>query len=260
MEKLLFSAFWLLVFSTHSIAQNPFVGTFQGIYNGDNIVLSLQNPSGNILTGKMTDSKQNYDVTATNTGAIIQGKAIEKTLNFTFVLNGVLKDNQLAMHMVLEYNGQKSQLNVVFYKQASSTVASTTPKPITNTTKIQLPSGAQHDPNLVGMWAKNDTYSSGYGDNAMGGSFEQSMIFFADGTVGDGGSRASVSGSNYSGYSEGGGQALAGVYWYNIENQLYLYASKDGQTENLHLGKYYIENRAMLITGTNGKKQLFTKK
>ena len=235
-------------------AQSLFVGTFQGTYNGDNIVITLQSTQGNALTGKMKDSQQNYDISATTSDKTLRGKAIEKIIGLTFLLEGVLNGSQLNMKMTLEQTG--TVLEVAFLKQGTVTSTPSTANPIA---KVNFPSDATHDTNLVGTWAKNENYSSGSGNNYMGSSFQQSMIFFADGTVGDGGSKATMSGSNYSGYSEGGSKATPGLYWYNTANQLYLIVSENGKTETLHLGKYYIEKGAMLITGPNGKKILLTK-
>ena len=259
MQKFLFSLLLLASFFKVAISQNPFSGTYNGKYNGDNIVLMLQNSNNNALVGKMTDSQQNYEVVATSKDNQIQGKAVEKNLNLTFILNGQLVDSQLNMQMTLELNGQKQVLDVVFIKQNNVTSA-TKPATTTPPQKVKFPNGATHDPNLVGMWTKSETYNSGSGDNFMGSNFEQSMVFFADGSVGEGGSRASISGSNYSGYTEGGARALPGVYWYNIGNQLYIYTTENGQTASTHLGRYYIENGAMLITGVNGKKMLLQRK
>lgn len=161
--------------------------------------------------------------------------------------------------MTLELNGQKQVLDVVFIRQDKAT-NSATPLTTTCLQNIKFPNGATHDPKLVGMWTKSETYNSGSGDNYMGSNFEQSMVFFADGTIGEGGSRVSISGSNYLGYTEGGARALPGMYWYNIGNQLYIYTTQNGQTASTHLGKYYIENGAMLITSANGQKLLLQKK
>ena len=252
---------YLLTFSIFNalIGQNPFSGTYNGQYNGDNIVLMLQSSNSTSLIGKMTDSQQSYEVSANSKDNQIQGKAVEKKLNLTFILNGQLVDSQLNMQMTLELNGQKQVLDVVFVKQ-NSAVSAKKPPTATPPQKVKFPNGAMHDPNLVGLWAKSETYNSGSGDNFMGSNFEQSMVFFADGSLGEGGSRTSISGSNYSGYTEGGARALPGVYWYNIGNQLYIYTVQNGQTASTHLGKYYIENGAMLITGANGQKMLLQKK
>ena len=259
MQKFLFSLLLLSSVFNVSISQNPFSGTYNGKYNGDNIVLMLQNSNSNSLIGKMTDSQQSYEVIATSKDNQIQGKAVEKNLNLTFILNGQLVGSQLNMRMTLELTGQKQILDVVFVKQ-NNTVSATKPATTMPPQKVKFPNSAMHDPNLVGMWTKSETYNSGSGDNFMGSNFEQSMVFFADGSVGEGGSRASMSGSNYSGYTEGGARALPNVYWYNIGNQLYIYTTENGQTASTHLGKYYIENGAMLITGVNGQKVLLQKK
>ena len=259
MKKFLFLSLLFSSVFNGLIGQNPFSGTYNGKYNGDNIVLMLQNSNNNALVGKMTDSQQNYEVVATGKDNQIQGKAVEKNLNLTFILNGQLVGNQLNMQMTLELNGQKQVLDVVFMKQ-DKVISTIAPSTTTPSQKVKFPNGSSHDPNLVGMWTKSETYNSGSGDNFMGSNFEQSMVFFADGSLGEGSSRASISGSHYSGYTEGGARALPSVYWYNIGNQLYIYTTENGQTASTHLGKYYIENGAMLITGVNGQKMLLQRK
>jgi hypothetical protein len=238
-------------------AQNSFIGSYEGIYNNDKIYLTLNSTSGNILTGNMNDSQQKYVVKATANGNSIKGTAVESSLGLTFNLVGTLNGSQLPLKMTLNAGGQTVTLDVNFVKKGvSSNVSSATPPQYT---KAKLPSGATNDPNLVGKWTKNEYYNSGYGDNAFGGSFSQSMVFMVDGSLSDGGSRASVSGSTYSGSSQGGAQALPNVIWYNINNQLYLQATENGQIQTVHLGKYYIENGKLLITGKNGQKLFLTK-
>jgi hypothetical protein len=259
------SLFSLLIFSPMSLfSQNIFVGNYTGQINGDNIALTLQNSGGTNLSGLMKDSQQSYTVNGVANGNRLTGTAVESTLGLVFVLDGTLSGNQLSMKMTIEVGGQSNTMLVNFTKQGGvSQAATATSKPNNATTpqysKPKLPSGATNDPNLVGNWVKQEHYSSGYGSDAMHGSFNQSMILLADGSVSDGGSRAGVSGSYYSASSTGEGQALPNVFWYNIANQLYLQVTQNGQTQALHLGKYYIENGKMLITGTNGNKVFLTR-
>jgi hypothetical protein len=240
------------------ISQNVFVGKYTGQVNGDNIEMTLQNNGDNTLIGQMKDSQQSYVVNASTNGNKLTGTALESTMGLTFELDGTLKGNQLPMKMIIEVNGQSNTMLVLFTKQGFVSQATTTAPP--QYSKPKLPSNATNDPNLVGNWVKEEHYNSGYGSDAMSGSFSQSMILFANGSVSDGGSRAGVSGSNYSGSSEGEVQALPNVLWYNIGNQLYLQATENGQPQTVHLGKYYIENGKMLITGANGNKLFLTKK
>jgi hypothetical protein len=247
------------------ISQNVFVGKYTGQVNGDNIEMTLQNNGENTLKGNMKDSEQTYVVNASFNGNKLSGTALESTMGLTFVLDGTLTGNQLPMKMTIEVGGQSNTMLVNFIKQGGVSQTKTAAPPPDNLgtgqySKPKLPSNATNDPNLVGNWVKEEHYSSGYGSDAMSGSFSQSMILYANGSVSDGGSRAGVSGSNYSGSSEGGGEALPNVLWYNIGNQFYLQATENGQPQTVHLGKYYIENGKMLITGTNGNKLFLTKK
>jgi hypothetical protein len=260
------SLFSILILSQMALfSQNVFVGKYTGQANGDNIEMTLQSNGENILTGNMKDSQQSYVVNASTNGNKLTGTAIESTMELTFVLDGTLNGNQLAMKMTIEVGGQSSTILVNFTKQGSSATQATKVVSPDNLgtgqySKPKLPSGATNDPNLVGTWVKQEHYSSGYGSDAMHGSFNQSMILFANGSVSDGGSRAGINGSNYSASSEDNGEALPNVFWYNIANQIYLQGTQNGQTQSLHLGQYYIENGKMLITAPNGTKSFLTKR
>lgn len=116
------------------------------------------------------------------------------------------------------------------------------------------------DQNLVGKWVNEQIYNSGSGDSFFGGTTTQSLIFYADGSLSDGGSSTTVSGSNYYGSSsdKGASPAIPNVSWYAQNQHIFIKDAVSGQT--VDLGKYYIENGALLITGNNGKKLLFRKK
>lgn len=252
------SLFSILILSPMSlISQNVFVGKYSGQVNGDNIEMTLQNNGENTLNGSMKDSQQSYVVNASTNGNKLTGTALESTMGLTFVLDGTLSGNQISMKMTIEVSGQSNTMLVNFTKQNS--VSQTTTKTPPQYSKPKLPSGATNDPNLVGNWVKQEHYSSGYGSDAMHGSFNQSMILMADGSVSDGGNQAGISGSFYSARSAVEIQALPDVSWYNIANQLYLQATQNGQIQAVHLGQYYIENGKMLITGANGNKLFLTK-
>jgi hypothetical protein len=239
------------------ISQNVFVGKYTGQVNGDNIEMTLQNNGINSLNGNMKDSQQSYTVNASTNGNKLTGTALESTMGLTFVLDGTLSGNQISMKMTIDVGGQSNTMLVDFTKQGGVSQTKTATPP--QYSKPKLPSNATNDPNLVGNWVKQEHYSSGYGSDAMHGSFNQSMILLADGSVSDGGNQAGISGSFYSAKSSGEIQALPNVSWYNIANQLYLQATQNGQTQAVHLGQYYIENGKMLITGANGVKLFLTR-
>jgi hypothetical protein len=257
MHHVILYSFFLCWVAIPGFSQTNFAGTYSGTLNGDQLELTLQKGSGNALSGKMKDSQQQYEVTATINGNKLSGKAVETTWGIEFAMNGTLTGNKLNMELTLNVLGTKQVMNVEFLRK----VAAATPSSVSNDKKPGLPPNARNDSRLVGTWAKEELYNSGYGDNYMGSSFTQSMIFYQDGSVADGGSQSTISGSNYSGNSQGAGSGkLPGVVWYNIDNQLYLRATQNGQTETVHLGKFYIENGKMLITGPDGKKTLLSRK
>ena len=176
-------------------AQNPFIGTFKGALNGDNITLVLQSSTQNVLTGKMQDSQQTYVVNGTSNGSKMVGTAVEKTMNLTFQLNGTITENHLLMNLTIEILGQKQAMKVDFMKQGTANVASKVDKQTPQYNLPKMPEGGKIDPNIVGKWVNEQQYNSGSGGNFMGGSTTQSLIFFADGSMSDGGSSAMVSGS-----------------------------------------------------------------
>ncbi|MEZ4987844.1 MAG: hypothetical protein R2795_22920 [Saprospiraceae bacterium] len=125
--------------------------------------------------------------------------------------------------------------------------------------RIPFPANASFPASLSGRWTKNETYNSGYGDNFMGANFSQSLVFLPDGTLSEGGSNASMSGGYY-GQSQGNGTGpIDGIGWYAVGNQLYLLIQDSGQWQTAHLGKWYVENNHLLITGTNGEKLLLSR-
>jgi lipopolysaccharide export system protein LptC len=250
--------FFSLALFLNAKTQTAFIGSYKGYYNGDNMVLTLKSNGANTFTGEMTDSQQKYVVNASTNGNGIKGTAFEATLNLTFTFEGTLNGTQLPLNFTLNAGGQTVNLAINFTKNGVASAASATTIP-PQYLKAKLPSDATHDPNLVGKWSKNEYNNSGYGDNAMSSSFSQCMVFLADGSMSDGGAKAGISGSNYSGSSEGGGQALPNFFWYNIGNQLYIIVSENGKPQTIHLGRYYIENGKLLITGTNGVKLFLTK-
>lgn len=259
------SIFMFLLFSckTDVFNQNDFTGEFRGEANGDPVRLSLKQ-SGSSLSGTMEDSQQKYQIEGEVKGREFSGKATEQSLGIVFDLYGKLSGASLNLTMVLDLLGTKQEMKIDFTRSnAETSDKSLSQKSVPESgQKTSLPSGASQDPALVGTWTRSENYNSGYGDNFMGASFEESITFLADGGLSDAGSRAGMSGSHYSGSSESSGSPakIEGARWYNIGNQLYIAATQNGKTETAHLGKYYIENGAMLITAPNGSKSLLTKR
>lgn len=243
-----------------SQAQNPFQGTFLGELNGDRIVMTLL-AQGNSLTGKMQDSQQTYEVTATQTGNRMQGQAVEQSLNLTFVLDGTLSGAELNMKMTVTVFGISQDMQVVFLKQGGTANTGQAPTGGGNTgNTMKLPPGKSVDPRIVGNWKREEMYNSGYGDNYMSANTVYRMAFNADGTMVDGGSQATISGGNYYGNSGGSqSQVVPNVLFYTENSNIYLIVNENGTTQTVLLGRYYIENSSLLITAQNGTKQLYTR-
>ncbi len=236
-------------------AQNVFVGTYEGIFNGDNISLTLISNGANNVVGNMQDSQNKYDVSGTTNNNTFSGQAIEIKLGIQFAMSGTLQSNVFNAILTFDYLGEKHDMNVVFNKKKTRNQAESTNK------TVGIPNKPR-DGNVVGTWVKESNYSSGYSSNGSYGamSSRESLVFYADGSMADGGSSTVVGGSNFSGSSSGAGSGVVpGLYWWTENSKIYLHITEGGKSQQLELGRYYIENGRMLITGANGEKILLTK-
>lgn len=244
----------VVFFSTDLCSQ--WSGKFTGIINGDNVMLDL-NQNGNLVTGTMKDTYQTFDVTGEVSGNRFAGEATEKSLALTFTLLGEKNNDVINFRLLIDLFGQSSETPFTVTKQGhtSSSVPSNA-----GTQRVSFPAEATFPSALVGKWTKNETYNSGYGDNFMGGNFSQSVIFNIDGSVLEGGSNASISGSNYFGQSSDNNTTSASnIKWYAIGNQLHLMIYNNGSWQSAMLGTWYAENNHLLITGQDGKKVLLSR-
>ena len=257
---------YILLFSILSLLQSiqaqssdGLAGNYSASFNGDDLYLSLEKNSGNTYGGIMKDSYQTYTVALTAAGTRITGTAKESTLGLEFKITGQMQGDQLPLHFTIEVAGESNSMDIVFVREGSASMRGFNND--VQPSALVLPAGAQHPQEVVGTWAKDELYQSGAGDNYMGSSFSQSMTFLPDGRLSEGGSNANISGSNYSGHSSGqGGGIIPGAAWYTIGNQLYLMFTENGQTQNVALGKYYVEGNNMLLTASDGEKILLSRK
>lgn len=244
----------VVVFSADLSSQ--WTGKYIGIINGDNVTMEL-NQNANLVTGFMKDSYQSYDVTGEVSGNRFAGEAKEKSLALTFTLLGEKNNDAIQFKLLIDLFGQSTETSFTVTKQGQLEVASTASA---QTPSVTFPSGATFPAALIGRWTKNETYNSGYGDNFMGGNFSQSVIFNNDGSVIEGGSNASMSGSNYYGQSSDNTNTSAdNIKWYAIGNQLHLMIYNNGSWQSVMLGTWYAENNHLLITGQDGKKVLLSR-
>jgi len=259
MSRTFFSMF-LIYQSFMLIGQSHWNGEYKGTLEGDQVTLFLESAGSNMLKGWMKDSNQRFDITAEFNGSRMAGTATENTFGLVFSLLGELKNDQLEASLIFELLGEKTVTPFTLFRVISGSSNKNKQLNATSDSKISLPKGAYLDPAVCGTWTKHESYNSGYGDNFMGANFSQSLSFLPDGRVGEAGSNASMSGSHYSGNSSGSGKGIIdGLLWYTVGNQLYLQVSEQGKTQQIHLGKYYVERNNMLITGVNGEKLLLAR-
>lgn len=238
---------------------DPVAGHYTASLNEDPLTLILEQQSGDTYTGTMKDSYQTYTMNLRRSGNMITGTATEASLGLQFEVSGQIQGVQLPLRFTVDFMGEKTTMDIAFSK--TGPVASPVSGGPPSLSDIVFPSDATHPGEIMGTWAKEEMYQSGYGDNFMGAGFTQSMTFLPNGRLADGGSAAYMSGSHYSAQSGGQGDGvIPGLAWYTIGNQIYLLAMENGQTQTLHLGKYYVENNHMLITGNNGEKILLSRR
>ncbi len=255
MRYYIFSLFLL----SYSIGHGQWVGIYEGQINGDNVKVDITNQANNKIEGVMSDSYQKFNITGDINGNRMAGDAVEQTWGLKVAILGEIKGNTIDFKLVTSILGVKSETPFTVTKQSKTNQKNAASSTSANT--ANLAKGTSRDPKVVGRWTKNESYNSGYGDNFMGANFSQSFILYADGGVEDGGSNASVSGSNYYGKSSDGGasNAIPGLIWYTKDSQLFFSYTQDGKTQSESLGKYYVENNKMLITLANGKKILLSR-
>lgn len=234
-------------------------GTYYGTVSGDNVVMNLEQ-NGNNVTGVMKDSYQTFDIKGTVNGNQFSGTTTEQSYQIAFGLTAEKSGNTLECILSVDMNGETGEVPFTVEKQGETVGTSSATSSSGSATKIPFPSGATFPAALVGTWVQNENYNSGSGDSFMGASFSQSMTFNGDGTLSEGGSSASMSGSNYSGQSTGGGAGkLDGIGWYAKQKNFYLIVYNNNKWESVHVGTWYTENNALLLTGNNGEKLLLTK-
>jgi hypothetical protein len=248
----------ILCASFDILAQNQWVGQYEGFLNGDKVILTLQSSGNNVLTGSMKDSGNNYTVSGVYADKNFFGKATESNLGIEFQMESILKGKELNTTLAIDVFGVIQKLTVLFVKK--------TEVPTKETPKIKEKnpvSNKSRDPRVIGSWTKESNYSSGYGQNDSYGAmnFTETMTFLSDGAMLNGGSNVVISGNSYSGESSSqAANIIEGLYWYTDGNKIYLHVTENNQTQTIALGTYYIENKHMLITGANGIKILLSKK
>ncbi len=236
--------FFLFIGFVPALPAQQFAGKYTGAYQGDPVVLQLRAAGANAYTGELNDNHNNYSISATAEGNRLKGQCTETTIGLAMALDGSLADNRLSLSLTFG----ATVLTLELEKEAVAVPAKTT-----------AASGKeQHDPALVGRWTRQSNYNSGYGQGYM--STESAIVLFADGRVADGGSRTVTSGADWSGNASSAGSGVVeGLYWYSDKQQIFLRASQNGKTETQALGRYYIENGNMLITGQDGTKTLWSR-
>lgn len=247
---------FILMTTTGLIAQ--WTGTYYGTANGDNVVMTLEQ-TGNAVTGFMEDSYQHFDIVGTADESQFLGTATENTLQLEFELQAIKTGDRLDCKLLIDAFGTTSESD--FFVEKTAQNANATAEQVNAApSAIPFPSDATFPAALSGTWTQNESYNSGSGDNFMGANFSQSMTFHSDGTLSEGGSSASMSGSNYSNQSSGAGSGkMDGVGWYAKQKNFYLIVFNNGSWTSVHVGTWYAENNHLLITGENGEKLLLSR-
>jgi len=243
-----------------SDAQNPFAGRYTGTLQGDAIVLYLEPNGPGKLKGSMQDSQQSYAIDATSQGKTISGTATLAAYNLVLDFQGTLSGNALPLSMEVRGLGSGAFRVDLVKDGAAGTAASQGKSGKSDTagaTSSKAKDNRQRDPEVVGTWVKEEIYNSGYGDGFMGSTISSSMTFAADGRLLDGGSNATMSGSDYHGESASGASGeVPGLRWFTRNQEIWLIVTQDGKTQEEKLGRYAFGGGAMRITSDNGQKLL----
>ena len=236
-----------------------FAGHYSARVGENNLTLVVEPKAGASYKGVLNDGYTSLTLELELTGSAFAGLGKESSTGVEMNVNGEVKGDQLHFNLVVDPYGEDEDFEVDFTRDIAN--QNDIAIESNQTSDVHFPAGATHPQELLGTWTKEELYQSGYGDSYMGAGSSQSMTFLSGGRLAEAGSSSYISGSDYSGQSTGqGGGVLPGVSWYTIGNQLYMQGIENGQMQSVHLGKYYIENNNMLITGTNGEKVLLTKK
>lgn len=243
-----------------SEGQNPFVGRFLGEVNGDPVVMTLEPAGPGKMKGSMTDQHQTYVIEAGIEGQHIRGTATEKTYDLVLGFQGMLDGNRLPLTMEIQGMGNVSFQVELLREGTLATIQKTPASESATAPRKEKQDAHTRDPQVVGTWVHEEIYNSGYGDNFMGSMISSSITFAADGRMIEGESGATMSGSDYYGESGGGGGELEGIRWFTRNQEIWLIVSRDGQTQEVKLGRYAFGGGAMRITADNGEKLLLQRR
>jgi hypothetical protein len=237
-----------------------FAGHYSAKVDESNLTLIIEPKVGTTYTGILNDGYTSLTLELEQTGTSFTGIGKESSTGVEMNVAGGIEGDKLLFTLIVDPYGDGEDVEINFTRDNSGYEEA---PGVSNQIQhaIDFPPGATHPQEMLGTWTKEELYQSGYGDSYMGAGSSQSMTFLSGGRMAEAGSSSYISGSNYSGQSEGeGGGVIPDVTWYTIGNQLYMQGIENGQLQNIHLGKYYVENNNMLITGTNGEKILLTRK
>lgn len=232
--------------------------TYVGEIGGDRVQMDIE-LDGNAVRGSMRDSHQHYAIEGTLANDELQATATEATTGVVFQLRGTRLSDALDLRVTPELLGEISEQPLYLTRtdgssamdgRAAAGAAATAPGALAD---------GERDPALIGRWIHESNYQSGSGDSFFAANTRQSMLLLADGRVLNGGADVSVSGDNYFGQSAGAGGGEADIRWTTRDNHIYFSGTENGVAQTVDVGRYYVENGRMLITGNNGTKLLLTK-
>lgn len=229
-------------------------GKYTALHNDDRVTVEIDAQNPQKVSGFMKDSHQTFYIDGNIVDGKLVGTATEPSLGVTFQLMAVNRNEEITFTLNLTLLDEKIETSFQAYREGSTSRLQST---ITGNEQAYLPAGALRNPALRGAWVYQETYNSGSGADFMGANFSETIIFYEDGRVGEGGSSANMSGSYYSAGSSSQSQSvIPGLSWYTMGDQIFLHYREGNNQQDLHLGKYYIENDKLLLTSTDGNKLL----
>ncbi|MBO0938155.1 hypothetical protein J2I47_16505 [Fibrella sp. HMF5335] len=254
-------ALWFILSSPPSLQAQKLVGSWQGtLVLSQNAVMTFPATitfrlNSAQLTGTLVMQAQGvaetYTLQGTTQNDQAAGTATYPKDGAVFQFEALLTNEQLAFGVGLN----NAPIMAGTFKRAGQAS-------VPNQLKNALPpntatDGLARNARLVGVWATTSTYQSGAD---FYGSTRSTLVFFADGRLGSGGSSANASYSgnagSSSGNSSGGGVTVAeGVRWYTKGDQIWLHATQQKVPDELY-GRFSMAENGenMLLYRGNGKK------
>ena len=213
---------------------NRWNGTYYGDIKGTSATLILTQ-DGSSVTGKIDASGYFYNISGTSTDSQFLGELIDPQTQGKMSCSGTMQKDQVSLVIKDPTSGQSFTLNF-----------SKTNPGISSQSNNQA-AGVERDSNLIGNWLYSDSYTNG--DFSF--TTQYRLIVNPDGTYLYGDAKMAGGGPGVSGISEGGGYTKG--QWKTQNKIIHINEGYGWQP----YAKYYVEGNSMMMTFSDGSKQVW---